>query len=149
MINNKLIVSFDPDTYNSNDGTSDRIWNFSEEFRSFIKQLQLKTDQIDLYMITTSQDSSFIAKVTTELGIDQSKVIQVGSISTKISKITQYAVDIHFDGDNITLGSVDTLTTAKGILVNSIVTNLRQSMWLNKFEFWYKQITGKNVVFTT
>lgn len=147
MLNNKLVVSFDPDTY-VDATTSTRIWNYFE-FREFIKQLMLKTDQIDLYMITTSTDSSFIDTVRLDLGIDSAKVIQVGSISTKISKITQYAIDVHFDGDQLTTESVGTLTTAKPIVVNFIQVGYpRESYWLTRFKFWYHQITGKQVILT-
>lgn len=149
MTGNKLVVSFDPDTLLDN-GQSTRIWNYFE-FREFIKQLQLKTDQIDLYMITTSSDSDFIAKTIINLDIDSAKVLQVSSISGKITQLNNYSVDIHLDGDQLTCDSIEQLaTTAVSIPVNFIIcTQNREAKWLDRFKFWYKQITKKEVEFTT
>lgn len=152
MNNNKVLVSFDPDTLIS-PNNSYRIWQFNE-FREFVKSLANKYDQIDLYLLTNSTDSDYITSVQDQINamnldvvlLPTNKVVTYTTEALKIAGIEGLAIDIHFDGDFITTQDLELNAITQGICVDfHRVTNLRVSKWLDSFQFWYKELTGKSV----
>lgn len=153
MQGNKVVISFDPDTQVSII-ESKRIWQFNE-FREFIKQLALKGDTFVLYLITTSTSSSYITSIQKQVNdfssdgstlLDNSRVITCGSESIKKSKLQQFSVDIHFDGDSFTSFDVEKGTKTKGILVDYKITNNHESKWLERFQFEVNILISPNKI---
>lgn len=138
----KLKIAFDP-VYN---------WD-TKFFRDFVKEMVLDTDELDIYLVTTSTDTGFINNVTTEAGMDSSKVHMETSNTNVVTQLQTLGVMIYLThdyplvndvNDNIplTVHNVGNISGCQAIITNDLLDRYKsQPLYMTHFQFWVKYIT--------
>lgn len=137
----KLKIAFDP-VYN---------WDI-KFFRDFIKEMILESDELDIYLVTTSTDTAFISKVTTESGIDSTKVFQEADNTLAVTRLQTIGAMIYLSYDYplvtdvnenipLTVQSAGNITGCQAIISNGLLDrNKSQPLYITHFQFWLNYI---------
>jgi hypothetical protein len=112
MARNSIIrISFD----------SNNVWN-REDFREFLHSVQIDDKVIiplEFYLITESTNTAQVTSIGEQASIDSANVYQVTNYETKLTKLQELGIDIHFDAVQGNIKYIqDNDTSIKPILVN-------------------------------
>lgn len=138
---NKLKIAFDPAT----------TWDY-ELFRNLIKDMFNDNLEIDLYLVTTNDDSTFINDVAIEIGgMETNRIFQLADTNTLINTLANNNILIFLSPDNQVVTDIyntiplllnyNNITGCEGILVGNILDTFKlQPKYITILQFWIKQI---------
>jgi len=89
-----------------------------EGFRNFINDVIEDTEKYEVYIISNDDNSVLMDRIGTNLGLDSFHIIHCNFVQDKITAMTTYSIDIHFDNLQSVILLVDETTDAYGVLVN-------------------------------
>ena len=98
------------------------------DFREFIKLVR-NTEDIDLYIVTDSEDTAYIDSVATALNIDDSRVF----VDSKVDAVDEEAIDIHLDSDYEDVLAIIEETDAEAILVKADPNEVGRPSYVDQF----------------
>ena len=137
----KLTIAFDPG-YD--------VW-VNQAFRDLMKDIAKDTAEIELYMITTDPDTTFINDVATEIGLDSTKVFQVATDADVLTKIQFLGVRIYLVGSQELVSNINTNYTielktppsgCQAITVSNLLDRYKlQPLYVTHLQFWIGQIS--------
>jgi hypothetical protein len=103
----KLKIGFDITT----------CWD-NKAFREIMKQAVGDVEQIEMFIITTSDNTNMIKEAQEYLGLDENHVVRCSSMALKIDSIQRLGVMIFVDVDMTSVIGINTLVPLKNAINN-------------------------------
>lgn len=115
MLNNKIKVSTE----------LGQIW-LSEDYRQFLKEVSLKTDEFELYIISDDIYHLNYQNISKTLNIPANRLIICTGLGQKLNNIINLGIEIHLDGVISRIEDINKNSSCKAILVDYIADKYHQ-----------------------